>query len=496
MTIQLTAHAGAGNESILIIFLYNRCCNDFTRKSTLNKAINITDGKMNKNNMFTSNLFKSLIPLLLILIVGFPVQLSAQVVALDRGQKIDEKRSGWLPYIFATESLGTAIGAGGFISGGKQQPQSSLFATAFITSNESGLISAAWNNHRLGKSRFFVDVFALADHFTDQRFYAGPSRAPGVPRPGSNDSDPEDYVTGVSNEGTVTASLKYRLPIGSLKDGPVSVYSVHQGLLESGPQGGDSWNPMTSGQTTLAAKFFYTYRDLDEFVFNVSDGEVIGDEVFAKTNGLEFWLEYDNTDFPRNPTKGSRQLLKLTSDFGWGESRDSWTNLEADFSKYYDLGDSNWFRQRSLALNFWTSNTTNWEVTADGSINHQPPPNYGSSLGGYDRMRAYPSNRFNDKSAVYYSAELRLIPQTQPLRDLPLLNYFEIDWWQIVPFIEVGRVSDAYDSDLFFKDLKVDGGIGLRFMAFRSVVRLDWAVSEEGNAVWAMISQPFSRQGN
>jgi hypothetical protein len=451
---------------------------------------------MKNNILLFGSCKKVLLSLLLLLIIALPVQLSAQVVALDRGQEIDEKRTGWLPYIFATESLGTAIGAGGFSASGKKQPQSSLFAGAFVTSNKSALISGAWNNYRIGKSRFFIDSFFLADHFTDQRFYAGQDIDPNATRAGSNDSDPEDYVTGVSNEVTFTASLKYRLPIGSLKDDPVSVYRLYQGLVESGPQGGGTWNPMTSGQTTLAAKLFYTYRDLSEFVFNEVQNTPADEQLFAKTNGLEFWLEYDNTDFPRNPTRGSRQLLKVTSDFGWAASRDSWTNLEADLSKYFNLGDSKWFRQKSLAFNFWTSNTPDWEVAANGDINHQPPPSYGSSLGGYDRMRAYPTGRFHDKSAVYYSAELRLIPQTQPLRDLPLLNYFEIDWWQIVPFVEAGRVSDTYDSDLFIKDLKVDAGIGLRFMAFRAVVRLDWAVSEEGNSVWAMISQPFSRQGN
>jgi len=451
-----------------------------------------------KNNIPLSGLFKkSLLSSLLIASIAVPVQLSAQVVALDRGKDIGEKRTGWLPYIFATESLGWAIGAGGFSASGNKQPQASLFGTAFVTSNESALVSGSWNNHRIGKSRFFIDSFALADHFTDQRFYLGQNVDPNKPRAGSNDSDPENYVTGISNEVTLTAALKYRLPIGSIKDDPVAVYHLYQGLLESGPQGGETWNPMTSGQTTVAGKFFYTYRDLSEFVFNERENDPIDELLFAKTNGLEFWLEYDNTDFPRNPTRGSRQLLKVTSDFGWGESRDSWTVLEADFSKHFNLGPStNWFRQKSLALNFWTSNTPDWEENADGSISHQPPPNYGSSLGGYDRMRAYPSGRFHDKSAVYYSAELRFIPQTQPLRDLPLLNYFEIDWWQLVPFIEAGRVSDEYNGDLFFKDLKVDAGIGLRFMTFRSVVRLDWAVSEEGSSVWAMIQQPFSRQGN
>ena len=435
-------------------------------------------------------------PCLVLLAFTVPAQVSAQVVALDRGQDPTEKRTGWLPYIFATESLGTAIGAGGFTASGKKQPQSSLFGTAFVTSNKSALLSGTWNNHRLGDSRFFIDSYLLLDHFTDQRFYLGQDADPDNPRAGTNDSDAENYVTGVSNELTITAMLKYRLPIGSLKEDPVSTYRLHQGLVESGPQGGEVWNPMISGQTTLAAKFFATYRDLSDFVFNQRENDPVNEQLTAKTNGLEFWLEHDNTDFPVNPTKGSRQLLKVTSDFGWGESRDSWTNLEADFSKHFNLGDSDWFRQKSLALDFWTSNTTDWEVAANGDIIHRPPPGYGSTLGGFDRMRAYPSGRFHDKSAVYYSAELRLIPQTQPLRDMPLLNYFEIDWWQIVPFIEAGRVGDEYNSELFVKDLKVDAGVGVRLMAFRAVVRLDWAVSDEGSSVWAMISQPFSRQGN
>ena len=111
-------------------------------------------------------------------------------------------------------------------------------------------------------------------------------------------------------------------------------------------------------------------------------------------------------------------------------------------------------------------------------------------------MRAYPSGRFRDKSAVYYAAELRLLPSYQPLRDLPIINYFEIDWWQIVPFVEAGRVAPDYNSELFYKDLKYDAGLGLRIMAYRAVFRLDFAVSDEGSSVWAMFSQPFSRPGN
>jgi hypothetical protein len=145
-----------------------------------------------------------------------------QMVALDKGQSIDEQRSGWLPYLFATESLGTAVGAAGFRTG-NLQPQSSLFGTAFVTSNESALISGALNNVRLGESRFFLDSFLLANHFTDQRYYLDYGRDPTEAAAGSNDSDKDDFVRGVSNEVTFGLTLKYRLPIGSIPNDPVAV---------------------------------------------------------------------------------------------------------------------------------------------------------------------------------------------------------------------------------------------------------------------------------
>ncbi len=439
----------------------------------------------------TSKLFKLGIALLLL-----PMQLHAQVVALDRGMSLDEKRNGWVPYLFATDSLGTAVGVAGF-SAGTIQPQSSLFGAVFVSSNDSALVSASLNNTRLGGSRWMVDTFILANHFTDQRFYVDYDRDPDEVRAGSNDSDKDDYVTGISDERTINIDLKYRLPIGGIKDDPVAVYRVHEGLLESGPTGGGPWNPVASGQTTIGTRFFFTDRDLKDFTTGPDRDQIDQDVIEGRTTGVDFWLEYDNTDFPRNASRGSRQLVTISRDFGLMNSSGTWTNIQVDLSKYFDLGSSNWFRQRVLALNFWTSNTTTWETDPLNSsiVTNRPPPKFGSMLGGFDRLRAYPTGRFFDKAAVYYAAELRLIPQTQPLRDLPLLNYFEIDWWQVVPFVELGRVGAKYDSELFFEDLKWSVGIGLRLMAFRTPVRLDIATSAEGTSIWAMVSQPFSRQG-
>jgi len=39
--------------------------------------------------------------------------------------------------------------------------------------------------------------------------------------------------------------------------------------------------------------------------------------------------------------------------------------------------------------------------------------------------------------------------------------------------------------------MKWDAGLGLRFMAKKSVVRLDWAASDESMGFWVMFGQTF-----
>jgi hypothetical protein len=115
----------------------------------------------------------------------------------------------------------------------------------------------------------------------------------------------------------------------------------------------------------------------------------------------------------------------------------------------------------------------------------------GSTLGGNMRLRGYSSNRFTDKSAIYYGAEYRTIPQWNPLGSQTWLKWLDIDWWQWVGFVEAGRVADEWDLGELNSDLKWDGGFGLRSMMHKVVVRLDFAFSEEGTHVWAMAGQPF-----
>jgi len=421
-----------------------------------------------------------------IIILLLPISATAIDVAVDKNEGIEKRPSGWLPYAFQSESLGTALGVA-FYSFGQRQPQSGIVGTGYITNNDSQLLLGSISNYKIPKSdRLFFDVFAMIGHFTDQRFYVDLNKDLSRARAGSNDSEKDNFVSGVSNTIEFNFTVKYPFATGNARMDPVSVYYLDKGLLSSGPPGGDKYDPYNNGKTIGAAKIFYLYRDLDE----VSQEELLS----VNSSGISLWLDHNNTDFPRNPSKGSRQKFTLIRDFGWPNYSATWTNLELDLTKYFNLGKSNRFRQRVFALNFWTSDTISWETDPNNQyiIRHRPPPGMGSTLGGYYRLRAYPIDRYHDKAAAYYSLELRMIPRIDALSDFAIAKLFKIDWIQLVSFVEFGRVGPEYNSDLFTQHLKRDAGLSLRLMSYQAVVRLDWAASKEGNTVWAMYEQTFA----
>ncbi len=104
-------------------------------------------------------------------------------------------------------------------------------------------------------------------------------------------------------------------------------------------------------------------------------------------------------------------------------------------------------------------------------------------------MRGYENNRFSDKAVFYATAEYRAILNWNPFRDNDYIPV-AVDWFQVVPFVEVGRVNDHYNFDLL-TDLKFDAGISLRAMVAEMPVRFDVAVSDEGTNMWVMLQQPF-----
>ncbi len=142
-----------------------------------------------------------------------------------------------------------------------------------------------------------------------------------------------------------------------------------------------------------------------------------------------------------------------------------------------------------LALNFWTSNVLTWDSGTETP--HRPPLFAGSTLGGLYRLRGYPEARFHDQAAIYYAAELRLTPSRNPIGPGSRLDWLEVAWLQLVPFVEVGRVASAWQLSELHSDVKWDVGLGLRAMVKGLVIRIDTAISDEEVGLQMMVGHPF-----
>jgi len=390
-----------------------------------------------------------------------------------------------LPYAFSADSLGTTLGVGGMAKG-YWQDQLLFGGTAFGSFDEAaGLILGMWDYRLPWSNRFYFTAFGSAGHYPRQRAYTDPVIKPGAIRAGSNDSDPDSYIESGGFDNQFEFKLEYVLPIGGAHDNGMATYRLKNGVLQSGATGGKVWNPLASGVTMLMLRQYNRYQSYE------SD---IGEQDYI-IHPVEIGLFYNNTDFPTNPTCGSSQYLSFSHDFGWLESNDTWSFVEFEASKYFSLGESDWARQRVINFNFWTGDALSWDETVDthGNIvvTHRPPFYEGANLGGFYRMRAYPSRRFNDRSVIYAAAEYRYTLRWNPLGNISWLKFLKSDWLQLVGFAEGGRVANEYDLTELFSDWKADGGFGIRAMMAGGVVRLDFAYSDEGSAAWVMFGHPF-----
>lgn len=391
-----------------------------------------------------------------------------------------------LPFALYNETFdfayGLTWGTNGFI-----QKQMRTFTEIMGSSNSSFNFSFLLTDYKLPvfKRLFFSPVISIGKYGNIRAYTDG---NPGYPheRAGANNSDEDNYLDRNGWDSFVDLNFNYVLPIGADKTSAVQTYVLDRGLLIKGKTGGDVWNPFRSGITSFIFRPFYRYQSIDKYG---------GGTERIETNGIKATLEYNNTDFFQNPSIGSYQRIAVARDWGWFNSTDSWTLLEAEACKYFSLGASKHFRQRVVAFDFWTAYNPTWDsriVNGQEVIRNRAPYYMGATLGGLYRMRAYPRYRFNDKAAIYYSAELRVIPKWHPLGDLPFVKkWLQWDYWQFVPFVEVGRVADEWSVAALHRNMKVDGGLGIRAYMRKLLIRLDFACSDEGVGLTLWVGQPF-----
>lgn len=388
-----------------------------------------------------------------------------------------------LPYVFGNDANGLFAGLAAGMANRGGAP-TVLGATAAASTKDAELLALWAKDVRMpGMDRMFLEFLLVGSRYHDLRAYVnGNPEFPGQDA-GSNESDEDNFLEGTGWDTSARVSLKYVLPIGHGLEGAVNTYTLSRGLLSSGASGGERWNPFRSGRTFLELQSFYRVVEFEEQ----------GEDLAFKTNGLRFRTTYDNRDFPLNPERGSRLNARISRDFGRHGSSDSWTVVRGDYSKYLSLGATDWARQQVLAFNAWTAETPSWKetVTAAGTrVDHRPPYFEGATLGGFDRLRAFPFYRFNDRAAMYYNAEYRVIPAGKPfLGGTRLMKKYKLAWWQVVGFVEAGRVAESWRFRELHTHMKWDAGVGLRAMLSKTIVRLDIAVAARSFGGWVMVGQ-------
>tara|TARA_Y100001956_G_C4125662_1_gene189917 strand:- start:743 stop:1921 length:1179 start_codon:yes stop_codon:yes gene_type:complete len=367
-----------------------------------------------------------------------------------------EKDSAFLPFYFSTETLGNTFGIAG-VAKGVGQPQAALFGMAMYSDKQSyvGFLSAF--NFAIDEHWLFSTQMYQAQ-FNDSPYYIGEQ--------GNNDSLNDDKTVTNGFEQNFQLEFKYLLPWGSIEQyGLLGAFKPNREV--------DFALPLYSGVSSLLFTPFYSSRDLD-----------VGIDV-EKSSGLRISLDWDNRDNSRNPTRGSHTALDITIGSDSWQSGDVWTKWELQNSHYYALGPwGDMFDQQVIAFDFFTADTPSWNEAL-------PPEQDQVRLGGLYRLRSYTGGRFHGRSAVHYAAEYRVIPDWQPLDDIPVINYYDLPWWQWVVFAEVGRVAEEYDVRTLHSDMKWTLGGAVRFQVEGIVVRTEIATGGDESLFRVMINQPF-----
>ncbi len=391
-----------------------------------------------------------------------PSLLSVLCVFFSFNVASEEKDSAFLPFYFSTEVMGNTFGVAG-VAKGVGQPQAALFGMALYSDKDSyvGFVSAF--NYALSEEWLFSTQMYQA-RFNDNPYYLGSQ--------GDNNSSNTDKTIIDGVEKNYQFEFKYLLPWGNVAEhGLLGAFQPIRDVSFA--------SPMESGVSSIIVTPFFSSRELDGFY----DDE--------KATGLSLAFDWDNRDSTRNTTKGSHTSFELmTGAESWGDD-DLWLKWTFQNSHYYALGPlGELFDQQVVAFDFYTSDTPTWD---NCSSDHcaRPPEMEQARLGGLYRLRSYTGGRFHGRSAIHYSAEYRVLPDWQPLESIPVINYYDLPWWQWVAFAEVGRVSEEYDLKTLHTDMKWSLGGAVRFQVEGIVVRTEIARGSEEGTFRVMINQPF-----
>ncbi|SHI22640.1 BamA/TamA family outer membrane protein [Ferrimonas marina] len=382
-------------------------------------------------------------------------------------------RNAAVPIAFSTSSMGLSVGAAASLQG-IGQPQAQVVAIGAYSENQSYVTYLAGYNYQLvSGSRFFFDIEGFVGRFKESTLHLD-GDMPFSPPAGSHDSAFEDAVVGLQNQWDVRGTVRYLLPLGAGREPTPRRPELREGL------------PVPKAERQQQRQGAYTALELSPFYEKRYVGPLDRTEL---SQGLTLTLEHDARNFLPSPTDGYRFSLEVDRDWG-SEDRVAYTRWQAQYRHYFDLGQSDWSKQQSVALTAYLSDVPTWEGGSEGDL-AAPPWFAQSTLGGWYRLRGYSSARYHDRSAIYYGAEYRTVPTWQPQGGIPFINRYRFPWYEVALFGGVGRVNHEFDLPELHRDLQWSAGVGLRLWVENVLVRLDLAFAQDDSGLVVAVNQPF-----
>ncbi|MBY6185353.1 hypothetical protein KUV89_01675 [Marinobacter hydrocarbonoclasticus] len=391
--------------------------------------------------------------------------ISVGAVADDVGPEIFESGSESpasdtvvIPIVGAMESTGLIGGTVAAITG-VGQPGAQLVGFGAYSVNDSYIAFMGYYNLSIF-GRWTLDISGLQAEFMDSTFYPDSLAAGGL---SSSLGEPLE-----ASYLQQDAYLTLRYPISFDEDA-----ASRQQYLNGLPI-----QPQSIAKTTVEIEPFYRAREVRAHQAANIEG---------KTYGVSLILDRDTRDFWPSPSRGYHAYSKLDRDWG-NQERAAYSRWEAQYTHYLDLGGQSWSRQQTLALTGYLSDIPTWRTD---DANRQPDWFAQSVLGGSERLRGYGDDRFTDRSALYYGAEYRAIPNWQPQNRIPFFNRYDFPWWQIALFAEVGKTANRFDFSELHRSMEWSAGFGLRFYIERMIARADFGFSNENSLFHFTVNQPF-----
>ena len=229
---------------------------------------------------------------------------------------------------------------------------------------------------------------------------------------------------------------------------------------------------------------------------------------------LEFTARIDYTDDYRDPRKGIRNILYLDRQTASSSSEPSFDVITNDLQFYIPFlekstlvlnltfSDANVRKEGETDLevlkqqsNYYSCTSESCRETTLGNAKNTMNINkHGTSLylGGPDRLRSYPQQRFQGAHTVYFATEFRWNFSAADGDEIDLFFMQDlVDEMQVAFFFEQGSVSET-KSELG-DTVKYSFGSGFRLLSGSgNLYRADFATGDEGPQVTVIIQYPWT----